>query len=150
VFPVCIPCTMNVPPSLNPGAVAGSLPAIRHEPVPGHVSPHDKQQLRVAGGELYWGQRAVHLDWCGPEAVLGVRYVGIVKYSWQRWAMPYRSAIPQQPLEGQVLKVTEAKTRASSTSVRLDAGGGAADNTFYLVEIYACYLSSSHATVARG
>jgi hypothetical protein len=64
--------------------------------------------------------------------------------------MPYRSAIPQQPLEGQVLQVTEAKTRARSTSVRLDAGRGAADNTFYLVEIYAFYLSSSHATVARG
>jgi hypothetical protein len=64
--------------------------------------------------------------------------------------MPYRSAIPQQPLEGQVLKVTAAKSRVGSIRVRLDAGGDDADNTFYLVEIYACYLSSSHATVARG
>ena len=62
VLPVCTPCSMNVPPSMNSGAAAVSLPSIRHEPVPCHVSPHDEQQLRVAGGELYRGQRAVHLD----------------------------------------------------------------------------------------
>jgi hypothetical protein len=89
------------------------------------------------------------LDWFGPEAVLGVRYVGIVKYSWQAWAMPYSSAVPLQPPEGQVLQVTAAKSRVGSTRVRLDAGGGDADNTFYLVEIYACYLSSFNAARAR-
>ena len=135
---------------MNSGAAAVSLPSIRHEPVPCHLSPHEEQQLRVVGWELYWGQRAVHLDWSGLEAVLGVRYVGIVKYSWQPWAMPYSSAVPLQPLEGQVLKVTAAKSRVGSTRVRLDAGGDDADNTFYLVEISACYLSPFHAARARA
>ena len=75
-------------------AAAVSLPLAEHEPVPCQLSPHEGQQLRVVGWELYWGQSAVRLDWAGPDAVLGVRYVGIVNYSWQPWAMPYTSASP--------------------------------------------------------
>ena len=135
---------------MNARAAAVSLPLIRHEPVLCQLSPHEEQQLRVVGWELYRGQRAVHLDWSGLDAVLGVRYVGIVKYSWQPWAMPYSSASPLQPSEGQVLKVTAAKSRVGSTRVRLDAGGDDAGNTFYLVEIYACYLSQFNTARARA
>jgi hypothetical protein len=55
--------------------------------------------------------------------------------------MPFTSALPTQPSAGQVLKVTAVKSRSGNTRVRLDSGRDDADNTFYQVEIYACYLS---------
>ena len=68
-------------------APSESLHLVRQEPVPFELLPHEGQQLRVgAGWELYWDKRAVHLDGGGPDAVPGVRYVGIVNHAWFPWA----------------------------------------------------------------
>ena len=142
---MCYACT-----TMNARAAAVSQPLVRHEPVPCQLSPEEGQQLVVVGCEYYWGKPAVRLDWTGPDAVLGVRYVGVVTYSWQPWAMPFTSALPTQPSAGQALKVTAVKSRVGNTRVRLDFGRDDAGNTFYQADIYACYLSQFHTNRVRA
>ena len=123
-------------------APSESLHLVRQEPVPFELLPHEGQQLRVgAGWELYWDKRAVHLDGGGPDAVPGVRYVGMVISAWYPWAMLFTTGPPHQPPDGQVLEVTAAKSRLGNTHMRLDSGGDDAGNILYQVDIYACYTA---------
>ena len=124
-----------------------AAPYIWQEPVPADLHLFAGQKLRATGMEVWrhaWGVprdwEYVLWDWVDDDNVLRCRYSGWVVIAWNP-GNHWLGWPPQNPFQGAVQEVREAKNRPRRNSLALlDNLDTPNMNLVYSVEIVGCYV----------